>query len=224
VSDHRFRLIVFDVDGTLVDSQHVIFAAMGSAFAEAGLEAPGAAAVRAVVGLGLEEAMAHLSPGAAPEQHRRLSLSFRAAADALRRRPDYVEPLFPGVREALAALGGPAVFLGIATGKARRGLDHTLASHGIAALFHTLQTADRNPSKPDPAMLLKAMEEVGAGPSETVLIGDTVFDMAMADRARTAAVGVAWGYHPREDLRRAGAQRIIEAPAELASVLASLGV
>jgi len=224
VSAHRFRLIVFDVDGTLVDSQHAIIAAMATAFAEARLEAPSAAAVRAVVGLGLEEAMAHLSPGSAPDLHRQLSLSFRAAADALRRKPGYVEPLFPGIREALAELGAPTVFLGIDTGQARRGLDHTLESHGIAGLFHTLQTADRSPGKPDPAMLLKAMEEVGTTPAETVLVGDTTFDMAMATRARTAAVGVAWGYHSREDLRRAGGQRIIETPAGLPSVLSSLGV
>jgi phosphoglycolate phosphatase len=86
-----------------------------------------------------------------------------------------------------------------------------------------LQTADRNPSKPAPAMLLNAMAEVGVEPAETILIGDSVFDMAMAVSARTRAVGVAWGYHEPEDLRAAGAERIIETPGQLGQALAAMG-
>src|SRR5262249_9328619 len=129
----------------------------------------------------------------------------------------------PGIREALDGVCHPTVFLGIATGKARRGLDYTLASHDLASLFQTLQTADRNPSKPNPAMLLAAMAEVGVEPAQTVLIGDSIHDMAMAAAAGTAAIGVAWGYNDREDLRIAGAGRIIETPAELGSALVLMG-
>ena len=220
---HRFRLIVFDVDGTLVDSQQAIFSAMAMAFAEHGLPAPDPAEVRRQVGLSVEETMARLLPGGDGDLQRRLAGSFRQAAFALRRSPDYSEPLFPGVRDLLAALAHPTVFFGIATGKVRRGLDYTLASHGIADLFHTLQTADRNPSKPNPAMLLNAMAAVGVVARETVFVGDTSFDMNMALNAGASAVGVAWGYHATEDLRAAGAQRIIGQPGELPAVLSSMG-
>jgi phosphoglycolate phosphatase len=220
---HRFRLIVFDVDGTLVDSQHAILAAMAAAFAEYGLGEPDPGHVRKQVGLSVEETMARLLPTAEGELHGRLAGSFRQAAFALRRGPGYSEPLYPGVREMLADLAHPIVFFGIATGKARRGLDYTLASHGIAELFHTLQTADRNPSKPDPAMLLNAMAEVGVGPAETVFVGDTSFDMNMALSAGVSAIGAGWGYHPKEDLRAAGAQRIIVQPGELPAILTSMG-
>jgi phosphoglycolate phosphatase len=220
---HPFRLIVFDVDGTLVDSQHAILEVMAAAFAGEGLASPTLEVVRRHVGLGIEETMVRLLPEADALLHRRLAEGFREAAFALRRRPGFTEPLYPGIREALEGLCHPAVFLGIATGKARRGLDHTLASHGLAGLFHTLQTADRNPSKPNPAMLRAAMAEVGIEPAETVLIGDSVHDMAMAAAAGTAALGVAWGYNAREDLRIAGADRIIETPAELRSALVLMG-
>jgi phosphoglycolate phosphatase len=221
---HSFRLIVFDVDGTLVDSQHAIMAVMAAAFAAEGLPAPALAAVRQQVGLGIEETMARLLPEAEEALHRRLSQGFREAAYALRSTRGFAEPLYPGIREALDGLRHPEVFLAIATGKARRGLDHTLSSHSLTALFHSLQTVDSNPSKPHPAMLLNAMAEVGVEPSETVFIGDSVFDMAMAANARTAALGVAWGYHDPEDLRAAGAGRIIQSPGELGPTLAEMGV
>ena len=167
--------------------------------------------------------MARLLPGSDRDLQRRLAGSFRQAAVALRQGPDYSEPLYPGVRELLTNLSHPAVFFGIATGKARRGLDYTLAHHNIAGLFHTLQTADVNPGKPDPAMLLNAMAAVGVGVDETVFVGDTSFDMNMALSARVASVGAAWGYHATQDLRAAGAQRIIERPGELPAALSSMG-
>ena len=220
---HRFRLIVFDVDGTLVDSHHGILAAVNEAFAAHNLPPPDPELVRQQVGLSVEETMRRLNPAAGVELHGRLAAAFRDAAHAVRQRAGYVEPLFPGVRDMLEALAHPAVFFGVATGKARRGLDFTLASHGITGLFHTLQTADRNPGKPDPAMLLNAMAEVGVGPGETVLVGDTSYDMNMALNARAAAVGVGWGYHTTQDLRAAGAQRIIAQPGDLPDTLLSLG-
>ena len=220
---HRFRLIVFDVDGTLVDSQQAILSAMAMAFTEHGLPEPDPAHVRRQVGLSVEETMAQLLPASDGDLRGRLAGSFRQAAFALRRGPGYSEPLYPGVRDLLRALAHPAVFFGIATGKARRGLDYTLGAHGIADLFRTLQTADLNPSKPNPAMLLNAMAAVGVGPRETVFVGDTSFDMNMALSAGTSAVGVAWGYHTTEDLRAAGAQRIIGQPGELPMTLFSMG-
>jgi len=221
--DHGFRLIVFDYDGTLVDSQHAILHAMTAGFAAAGLPAPEAAAVRGVVGLSLEIAVARLCPD--PQDGvtvNRVADAYRAAFLSLRSRPEYHEPLFPGVRETLAALDRPAVCLGIATGKARRGLLASLERHGFAHHFVTLQTADDGPGKPHPAMLRRAMAEAGAAPEETVLIGDTSFDMEMAVNAGVPGLGVSWGYHAPEDLTASGAVRVIDSFAELPPRLEAL--
>jgi len=214
--DHGFRLILFDYDGTLVDSQRAILHAMAAGFAAADLPAPEATAVRRVVGLNLEIAVSRLCPdprdGATVN---RVADAYRAAFQALRARPDYHEPLFPGVREALAALDRPEVCLGIATGKARRGLLASLERHSLEHRFVTLQTADDGPGKPHPAMLQRAMAETGAAPAETVLIGDTSFDMEMAVNASVPGLGVSWGYHAPEELSASGAAAIIESFAEL---------
>lgn len=221
MSEHPFRLIVFDVDGTLVDSQAGIVAAMTRAFETLGLPAPTADATRRVVGLSLDEAVGRLLPSdATPDLVAKAAQLYKSAFMAERQRPEYVEPLFPDVAETLRMLDSPAVCLGVATGKSRRGLDATLARHRLADHFVTLQTADNGPGKPHPRMLHDAMSEVGARPEETVLIGDTTFDMEMARCARTTGLGVAWGYHDSPDLTGAGASRILarfdEIPAALA--------
>lgn len=221
---HPYRLIVFDVDGTLVDSQHGIVAAMGEAFGHLDLPAPAAAAVRRVVGLSLDEAVARLLPEDIARDSvlvDRAAAAYKQAFLTLRQRPDYTEPLFPGVREALAALNMPEVCLGVATGKARRGLDATLARHDLAGHFVTLHTADGGAGKPHPRMLIEAMTAVGAQPSETVLIGDTVYDMEMAANAGTDALGVAWGYHEVAELHAAGARQVLAAFDDLHAALAS---
>jgi len=120
-------------------------------------------------------------------------------------------PLYPSAREALDRLAAqPATLLGVATGKARRGLDHALASHGLTRLFQTLQTADLHPSKPHPAMLQAALAETGVEPARAAMIGDSTYDMQMARAAGLFAVGVAWGYHDADALRAAGAETILE--------------
>ncbi|MFQ5775417.1 MAG: HAD-IA family hydrolase [Kiloniellaceae bacterium] len=221
---HTFRLIVFDLDGTLVDSQHVIVRAMSEAFAAHHLPRPAAEAVRRVVGLKLEFAVARLLPD--PDDWgtaARVAERYREAFLALRARPDYHEPLFPGAREVLALLDRPEVCLGIATGKNRRGLMASLERHGLAHHFVTLQTADDGPGKPHPEMLHCAMADAGAGPDETVLIGDTTFDMEMACHARARGIGVAWGYHDPAELRASGAVRVIETFDDLPPTLSALG-
>jgi phosphoglycolate phosphatase len=135
--------------------------------------------------------------------------AYKNAFMARRARPDYDEPLFPGAREVLAALDHPQVCLGVATGKSRRGLDATLEHHGLSRFFVTTQTADGGPGKPHPRMLLEAMRDVGAAPHETLLIGDTVFDVEMAGNAGVTAFGVNWGYHDPGELSRAGAGTIL---------------
>ncbi len=173
------RLAVFDVDGTLIDSQHNIVAAMGQAFQAQGLEALAAEAVRRIIGLSLVEAVAQLRPDLPPVRHEAIAQSYRDAFFTLRSRPDHSEPLFSGAVEALARLETNGWLLGIATGKSQRGLEAMIERHGLQGRFVTLQTADGNPGKPHPAMVLQAMSEAGIGPGDTVMIGDTTFDMQM---------------------------------------------
>ncbi len=218
----RYRLVIFDCDGTLVDSQHNIIAAMTTAWRDAGLPAPDPAAVRRQVGLTLEIAVARMLPEAAPDQVQKLADSYRRIVNGLRSGVGLDEPLFDGVRDLIDALSVPEIFLGVATGKNYRGLEHTLATHGLRERFHTLQTGDRCRSKPDPEMVLKAAEETGVSPWDSVVIGDTSFDMEMARAAGATAIGVGWGYHPPEELMAAGAQAVIDAPRQLIDCLQSL--
>ena len=211
----RIRLAVFDCDGTLVDSQHSIVACMGAAFVAAGLVAPTAEAVRRVVGLPLAAGVAKLSPLLALAECQRVAELYKQAFVDLRRDGSIAEPLFPGVRELLDALAAEGVILGVATGKGRRGLRITLEQHGLLDRFTTLQTADDAPGKPDPEMLRRAMAETGAEPAATAMIGDTTYDILMALRAGTAAIGVGWGYHPPEELKAAGAHEVVAAAHEV---------
>ena len=203
------KLVIFDCDGTLVDSQHNIARAMREAFAALGVPYPGDDATRRVIGLSLVEAIARLSPELDEATHHRLAAAYKEAFLALRRAPDFHEPMFPGARAALEALAArDDVLLGIATGKARRGLDVLLDRFGIRDLFVTLQTADDAPSKPHPGMILRALEETSADPHRAVIVGDTGHDMRMARNAGIHGLGVAWGYHPPRELLAAGASHV----------------
>jgi phosphoglycolate phosphatase len=211
-------LIVFDVDGTLVDSQHMIVAAQGEAFASVGLPAPTRERSLSVVGLSLPQAFTALVGADGPVVA--LSEAYKQAFGRLRARAEIRETLFPGAADLLARLNRePAVQLGIATGKSRRGVDHLLGLHGWEGWFSTVQTADDAPSKPHSAMLEQAMAETGAAPAETIMIGDSTYDMVMARGAQVTALGVAWGYHTPEALRAAGAHAVLESFSELESAL-----
>ncbi len=209
------RLAVFDCDGTLVDSQHSIVACMAAAFAAAGLAAPTAEAVRRVVGLPLAASVERLCPTLGATECERVAELYKQAFTEMRRGDPIDEPLFPGMRELLDALEGEGVLLGVATGKGRRGLRVTLEHHGLLGRFATLQTADDAPGKPHPEMLRRAMAETGAEPAATAMIGDTTYDILMGLSAGTAAIGVAWGYHPPEELRAAGAHAVVAAAHEV---------
>lgn len=215
----RLRLAVFDCDGTLVDSQHAIVACMGSAFASEGLMAPTIADVRRIIGLPLADCMARLLPGE-PARHDRLVEAYKDAFFKQRQAADHHEPLFEGALTALAAVETAGWLLGVATGKSKRGLVAVLERHGLADRFITLQCGDMGPGKPDPAMLERAMAETGATPADTVMIGDTTFDMVMARRAGVRALGVEWGYHDPDELRAAGAEATIASFGELPAALA----
>lgn len=214
------KLIVFDCDGTLADSQHMIVAAMEQAFAGRDLPLPPRDEILNVVGLSLSLAVSKLVPHMNEAGVDRLAEDYKAAFGQLRRDPMQYEPLYPGVRDMLLELGArDDVRLGVATGKSRRGLAAILAREELSDLFHTLQTADTHPSKPNPSMLLTAMTEAGSCPAATVMIGDTTYDMDMARAAGVRAIGVSWGYHTVEKLQEAGAHALVhDAPALLAEL------
>jgi phosphoglycolate phosphatase len=209
------RLAIFDCDGTLVDSQHMICTAMATAFAAAGLAAPDSGRTRRVVGLSLIEAMGAMLPDAEPRLHAELADHYKTAFQRIRAAGAVDEPLFDGVTDLLDALEQDGWRLAVATGKSDRGLVLCLDSHGLTSRFISLQTADRHPSKPHPSMIHQAMVDAGAAPATTMMIGDTSYDMAMAGAAGVAAVGVAWGYHPTDELWAAGAHHVAEHPRDI---------
>jgi phosphoglycolate phosphatase len=209
------RLAIFDCDGTLVDSQANICVAMEECFAAAGLAPPDRARARRVVGLSLVEAMREMLPEAEAGLHVALAEGYRTAFQAMRARGTVAEPLYDGIAGLIEALAGDGWLLGIATGKSDRGLALCLAQHGMAGRFVTLQTADRHPSKPHPAMIEAALAEAGADPARSMMIGDTSYDMAMAKAAGVTAIGVSWGYHGADELRVAGADHVAGRPSDI---------
>ncbi|BCA60516.1 HAD-IA family hydrolase [Sphingomonas sp. HMP6] len=210
------KLALFDCDGTLVDSQDNICRSAEEAFKLAGIMAPPRDRIRRIVGLSLVEAMRTLHPEGEDALHRSLAEDYKAAFFRMRSSGAMAEePLYEGMLEVLDVLQAEGWVLGVATGKSDRGLAHILAHHGIAARFVTLQTADRHPSKPHPSMIETAMAESGATAATTVMIGDTSYDMQMARAAGARALGVAWGYHPVDELTAAGAHAIADAVAAL---------
>lgn len=214
------RLAVFDCDGTLVDGQASVCAAMEQGFAAAGLAAPSRNEVRRIVGLSLPVAIRRLAPAAADEQVTHAVEAYKQAFFAARQQGLVHEPLFDGVSELLGTLQRAGWRLGVATGKSERGLKTVLATHGLTDLFCTLQTADRHPSKPHPAMLEAALAEALADPAQAVMIGDTAYDIEMAKSAGVRAIGVAWGYHAVDELLAAGADAVAENAAHLGELLA----
>lgn len=215
------RLVLFDCDGTLVDSQHNIVEAMNRCFDSHSLTPPGRHQVLSVIGLSLPLAMARLVPDAEADFHDHLAEQYKLAFQAMRRENGVEEPLYPGIAELIAQLADEGWMLGVATGKSDRGLNLCLTHHGIIGHFVTLQTADRHPSKPHPSMALLAMAEAGAVPETTVMIGDTSYDMEMAANAGMRGIGVDWGYHSVEELLEAGAHGVAVDAADLARHIAA---
>jgi phosphoglycolate phosphatase len=214
------RLALFDCDGTLVDSGANICRAMEGAFAAHRLAAPPRPAIRRIVGLSLVEAMAELHPGGEADHHRALADDYKRCFAAMRGTSSFSpEPLYAGIVEAMVELRATGWLLGVATGKSDRGLAMVLAHHGLGDRFVTLQTADRHPSKPHPAMALTAIAEAGAAPETTVMIGDTSFDMEMGVAAGAHVIGVGWGYHPPDELIAAGASVVVDHPSDLPAAM-----
>lgn len=211
------RLVVFDVDGTLVDSQAQILGAMAQAFGRLGLKPPECAAVLEIVGLSLPQAMVRLAPDMTEDERAQLVDGYKQAYATMRAQS--LSPLYPGALAVLDHLAKDrSVMLGIATGKSRRGLVHLMAAHGWEGRFVTTQVADDHPSKPHPSMLHACLRETGVAAHQTVMVGDTAYDMEMARAAGVHALGVSWGYHP---VSRLGA-RVIDQFSALPAALAEI--
>ncbi len=204
------RLLLFDCDGTLVDSHAAIVSAMQAAFRAQGLEAPEERAVAGVIGLSLAEAVARLCPEAGARagiiaHYRSL---YPKHEDSIR--------LFPGIAELIDELAARGYWLGIVTGKSRRGLERVLARFDWGSRFLVTRTADDCPSKPHPAMVRECADELGLDPASTAVIGDAEFDMRMAVAARSLPVGAAWAHGvDASRLSLAGARVVAHRPRDL---------
>lgn len=217
------RLVIFDVDGTLVDSQADILGAMTRAFEAQNLEVPARDEVLGIVGLSLPVAMARLVPDASPAVQSGLVEGYKSAYVEMRAKVGAAQssPLYPGARDVLEALHRvPDILMGLATGKSKRGLDKLVEAHDLKHFFVTQQVADFHPSKPHPSMILQAMADAGVSPQDTVMVGDTSFDMDMAAAAGVKGIGVSWGYHPVAALGCAG--HIVDEFSALTDVLTAV--
>lgn len=218
----RLRLLICDIDGTLVDSASGVIACARAAFQELGFAEPSDHAIRRSIGLSLDEMFSRIAPDAYERQGPALVSAYKSRYRMLRESTGSrsSSPLFPGAREALEALNSdPFTLLAVATGKSRRGVDALLSDHGLGHLFANIQTADGHPSKPHPSMIRSALSETGVERGDAVMLGDTIHDMEMARSAGIRAISVAWGYH---DAARIGADRVISRFEDLAPQFESL--
>jgi phosphoglycolate phosphatase len=212
------KLVIFDIDGTLVDSQEGIVEAQRRAFAAHGLPVPEREVCLSIVGLSLEEAFIELVGASGPVAS--LADAYRAAWRDMRDNEAIVDPLYPGALEAIGQLAARSdIILGIATGKAKRGVLSLFDRCDWHRHFKTIQTSDDHPSKPAPDMIRAALTETGMEAASTVMIGDTTYDMKMAKAAGVHALGVAWGYHPHAHLQEAGAEAIAQDFTELLALI-----
>ena len=207
----RYELLVFDWDGTLIDSAGAIVWCIQSACRELGLPVPDDARASHVIGLGLQDALAYAVPGLPPEDYGRVVESYRRHFLAR----DAEIPLFPGAEAMLSGLRERGHVLAIATGKSRAGLSRALENTGLRPLFASSRCADQCAPKPAPDMLLELMAELGTGEANTLMIGDTVHDLNMAESAGVPAVAVSYGAHAKADLARLGPLACLESINEL---------
>lgn len=214
--DRRYRLLVFDWDGTLADSTAIIATAIQSACRDVGEPVPDDVTARFVIGLGLADALAHVAPRFPRERHPELSSRYRH--HYLARDPQI--PLFAGAAALLQELRERGYLLAVATGKTRVGLDRALSSHALVEHFHATRCADEERPKPHPDLLLHLMECLGVAPGETLMIGDTTHDLELARAAGVDAVAVAYGAHAPAGLAAALPRAIVHSIDELRCWLA----
>ncbi len=212
----RFTLLVFDWDGTLMDSEARIVECVRASARDLGLRVPEEDSIRNIIGLGLGEAVTTLFPGADGKLVDDVVARYRYHFLIKNETPS---PLFPRAEEVLRELNRSGYLLAIATGKGRAGLDRVLEYTGIGDLFHATRCADETLSKPHPEMLLQIMDELGVDARETVMIGDTEWDMLMASNAGTERVAVSYGAHDVERLLRHQPLTCLDSIGEIAAWL-----
>jgi phosphoglycolate phosphatase len=215
-------LIIFDLDGTLINSEAIILGAQHETFERCGIPHPGREAGLGIVGLTLDIALARLAGLERPDD--RLTQTYREVFTAMRQRAQtdlsLDEPLYPGVAETLGRLKRTAgTRLAIATGKSRQGAEFIVARHGWADLFDVIQSADDAPSKPHPGMIMNAMAVAGAAPDRTAMVGDSSFDIEMAVAAGAVPVAVSWGFQPADKLVALGARHVLARMEDLPAAL-----
>jgi phosphoglycolate phosphatase len=192
-----FKLIIFDWDGTLMDSEARIVACVEAAVKDLGLESPGPDAIRNIIGLGLREAVNSLFPDAEENLHLQVAKRYRVHFFSDKEKPSQ---LFQGAREVIEGLFQQGYYLAVATGKGRSGLDHALETTGLAPYFHITRCADETFSKPNPEMLHQIIDQLDIIPRKALMIGDTEYDLQMATNARMPSLGVTYGVHSHERL------------------------
>ena len=193
----KFELLIFDWDGTLMDSEARIVACVEAAVADLGLASPGPEAIRNIIGLGLREAVHTLFPDAGEHLHLDIAEGYRAHFFSPGQTPS---ALFSGAREVIQTLHQAGYLLAVATGKGRSGLDYALDTTEMGDYFHATRTADETFSKPHPEMLQQILDQLGVMPEQALMIGDTEYDLQMATNARISALGVDYGVHDRDRL------------------------
>ncbi len=217
------RLVVFDVDGTLVDSRRSIQASSDAAFRHLGRTPPPYEAVRQTIGLSLAEGLGQLAPDLSADELEELLRFYKSYFSALHQDPAWRDPLYDGAANLLEALKQDGWKIAMATGQSRRGVERALRVHAWADIFDSTHCADDGPGKPHPSMLLEAMRALGAGPGQTIMIGDTAHDIRMARAADVQSVGVTWGFHTRDEITDAGADRICDTFPELGEIVHAFG-
>jgi len=211
----RYELLIFDWDGTLMDSAGTIVACIQTASADLGWPVPSREAASHIIGLGLKEAVHALFPQMPDDEHPRLVERYRHHYLS----QDHEIPLFEGARELIQELHGRGHSLAVATGKARRGLARAFEHTGLEVYFHASRTADETFSKPHPAMIEELLAELMVAPERTLMIGDTSHDLQMARNAGVASLAAAYGAHPREHLAEFDPLAICNTFSELAAWL-----
>jgi len=213
-----FKLLIFDWDGTLMDSVMRIVACVQASAEDLSLPIPAESAAKDIIGLGLDEAMAKLFPESDEDEKSRVVERYRHHYLFANKIPT---PLFEGAREVVERLEGEGYLLAVATGKGRTGLNRVLEQSGLGRLFHATRSVDEARSKPDPDMLLQILDELGVEAHETLMIGDTEYDMNMANNAGAKALGVSYGVHEKRRILAcsplACVDNITEIPAWLAN-------
>ena len=205
----RLRLAAFDLDGTLIDSASSIVDGIAACWRACGFPALDPAQARRVIGLPWDQSMQVLLPGSGARELGLVRAYYDDVAAGRRPPPVRHEPAFAGACEALAELVDAGVLLAIVTSRGSHRVHDILAACGIADHFVTVKTVDHGPGKPNPFLLLQAMGEAGVTAEQTVMVGDTTYDMLMARNARAAAVGVSWGVHEAHELEAAGANQVV---------------